>query len=147
MHMIIGWEELPNFAGKVTMVDGSFDPLHEGHIAYFSAAAELGKPVLCNVANDAWTSAKHPILLPQSSRARVIDSIRYVSYVHASNHSTLDVLRRLKPSAYVKGVDWLSRGGVPTGELDACRSMGVEVIYVDTVLNSSSKILERFLSE
>ncbi|MEY3358669.1 MAG: Cytidylyltransferase-like, partial [Actinomycetota bacterium] len=46
--MIVAWNDLPNLAGKVAMVDGSFDPLHEGHIAYFSAAAELGWPLLCN---------------------------------------------------------------------------------------------------
>ena len=34
------------------MVDGGFDPLHEGHIAYFAAAAELGVPVLCNLASE-----------------------------------------------------------------------------------------------
>ena len=142
--MIIGWEELPNFAGKVTMVDGSFDPLHEGHIAYFSAAADLGKPVLCNVANDAWTSRKHAVLLPQSTRAAVIDAVRFISYVHCSDRPTVDVLRQLRPYMYIKGADWRNRGGVPPEERELCEALAIQVTYVETVLNSSSRILSRF---
>ncbi|MFZ9804353.1 MAG: adenylyltransferase/cytidyltransferase family protein, partial [Ilumatobacteraceae bacterium] len=48
--MIISTNELQNYVGRVTMVDGSFDPLHDGHIAYFSEAKKLGNPVLCNIA-------------------------------------------------------------------------------------------------
>jgi cytidyltransferase-like protein len=141
--MILTWEQLPGLAGQVVMVDGSFDPLHEGHIAYFAAAERLGKPVLCNITNDEWTSGKHPVLLPQSTRSIVIDAIRYVSYVHCATGSTRQVLEQLRPYAYVKGADWLKRGGVPTEERELCETLGIKVEYVDTVLNSSSKLIER----
>jgi len=140
--MIVAWNDLPNLAGLVVMVDGSFDPLHEGHIAYFEAASKFNRLVLCNIADDAWTTQKHPILLPQESRARVIDAIRFISYVHCSRRSTRDVLSQLRPHSYVKGLDWLGRGGVPTDEADLCAQLGIEVRYVDTVMNSSSKLLE-----
>ncbi|NDI10852.1 MAG: hypothetical protein EBY74_07690, partial [Actinobacteria bacterium] len=47
--MILSTADLAQVAGKVVMVDGSFDPLHDGHIEYFRQAAGLGLPVLCNV--------------------------------------------------------------------------------------------------
>ena len=140
--MIVAWHDLPTLAGQVVMVDGSFDPLHEGHVAYFEAAAKMGKPVLCNISSDEWTSRKHPILLAQSSRAKVIDAIRFVTYVHSAVGSTSDVLAQLRPYAYVKGSDWLSRGGVPTEETSICNQLGIEVRYVDTVLNSSTRLIE-----
>lgn len=139
--MIVDSRGLSELARKVVMVDGSFDPLHDGHIAYFAEAAALGMPVLCNIAPDSWTQSKHRILLPQAVRAVVIDAIRYVSYVHASELTTNEVLQLLKPRMYVKGNDWLARGGIPATEQSTCTTNGIEVVYVDTVRNSSSRIL------
>ena len=144
--MIIATEQLATLVGQVTMVDGSFDPLHEGHIAYFRAASKLGIPVLCNIAADAWTSSKHPVLLNQSQRAEVIDAIRYIDYVHLSRSTTLDVLTLLKPKIYAKGMDWLERGGIPIVEKLACEVNGIDVQYLDTVLNSSSQLLRQWSS-
>ena len=139
--MIVTSNELPDIAGRVVMVDGSFDPLHEGHVAYFAAAFNLGHPVFCNIANDAWTLTKHPVLLPQVSRAAVIDAIRYISFVHCAEFSTREVLQRVRPIAYVKGNDWLARGGIPQDEADICQQLGIEIAYVDTVLNSSTQLI------
>ena len=125
------------------MVDGSFDPLHEGHIAYFVAAKRLGQLILCNITRDDWTIKKHPVLLPQQSRAVVIDAIRFIDYVHCATTSTRDVLEQLRPVAYVKGTDWLQRGGVPQDEVAVCEQLGIKIEFVDTVLNSSTKLIEQ----
>jgi cytidyltransferase-like protein len=142
--MIVSWEHLPELAGEVVMVDGSFDPLHDGHIAYFAAARDFGDSVLCNITHDSWTMRKHRVLLPQTSRAVVIDALRDITYVHCSNMSTKDVLERLRPRVYVKGSDWLQRGGIPEDERVLCDRLSIRVEYVDTVLNSSSRLLEQF---
>jgi cytidyltransferase-like protein len=126
------------------MVDGSFDPLHEGHIEYFRLASELGRPVLCNIAPDTWTATKHRILLAQNQRATIIDAIRYISYVHVAESPTAEILRSLVPAAYAKGRDWLDRGGVPALESELCQTLGIQVVYLDSVENSSSEILRRF---
>ena len=145
--MIVASRDLPSLAGQVVMVDGSFDPLHEGHVAYFEAAAAIGRPVLCNITPDDRTSRKHPVLLPQASRAKVIEAIRFVTYVHLAVGSTRDVLAQLRPLAYVKGSDWMRKGGVPSEESDLCTQLGIEVRYVDTVLNSSTLLVERLRSQ
>jgi cytidyltransferase-like protein len=126
------------------MVDGSFDPLHEGHIEYFRLASELGRPVLCNIAPDTWTATKHRILLAQNQRATIINAIRYISYVHVAESPTAEILRSLVPAAYAKGRDWLDRGGVPALESELCQRLGIQVVYLDSVENSSSEILRRF---
>lgn len=144
--MILNTDQLGTYVGKVVMVDGSFDPIHEGHIAYFAGAAEFGLPVLCNVTPDQWTESKHVVLLNQAKRGLVLDSIRYISYVHLSSVSTGDVLELLRPQIYVKGNDWLGRGGVPANEQEICRLRGIEIKYLETVLNSSSKILSAWSS-
>ena len=142
--MIVLFEDLVKLEKPITMVDGSFDPLHDGHIAYFRGAAELGLPVMCNVAPDKWTVSKHSVLLSQSQRGIVLDAIRYISYVHLALISTLDVLDLLRPRIYVKGNDWLARGGVPEDEQRLCQKLEIEIKYLDTVLNSSSQILAKW---
>ena len=142
--MILSFEALSKYENQLTMVDGSFDPLHEGHIEYFRLASELGFPVVCNIAPDTWTASKHRILLSQSQRSQIIDAIKYVQFVHASALSTADVLKQLKPRVYAKGNDWLKRGGVPSVERELCQSLGVEIVYLDSVLNSSTSLLTRF---
>jgi cytidyltransferase-like protein len=137
--MIVPTDELARLAGEVTMVDGGFDPLHAGHVAYFEAAAALGPPVLCNVAADEWVARKHAPLLPQADRGVVLDAIRSIAYVHLSRTSTADVLRELRPRYYAKGADWRDR--LPEEELEVCRSAGIEVVFLETVTNSSTRIL------
>jgi glycerol-3-phosphate cytidylyltransferase-like family protein len=140
--VIVASADLPGLAGQVTMVDGGFDPLHPGHVAYFEAAAGAGLPVLCNVSPDDWVVRKHTPLLAQDERAAIIDAIRWISYTHLSRTSTAEVLRALAPRYYAKGADW--RGRLPAEELEACADVGTEVLYLDTVLGSSTGILERY---
>lgn len=140
--MIVSTEELARLEGRVAMVDGGFDPLHPGHILYFRAAAELGAPVLCNISSDDYVARKHRPFLTQEERAQIIDAIRHVEYTHLSRTSTAEVLRTLRPRYYVKGGDW--RGRLPEEEVRVCGEYGTEVVYLDTVLNSSTEILERY---
>ena len=137
-------EMLRSLSKTVAMVDGSFDPIHEGHIAYFQAAAELGYPVLCNIAPDTWTMKKHRILLSQEQRSIVIDALRCIQFVHATQISTVDVLQILQPAVYVKGSDWSDRGGIPREEQQVCDENGIEVRYLDTILNSSSELIKKW---
>jgi len=138
--------QLCEIADDLTMVDGSFDPIHDGHIEYLSEAKSLGLPVLCNIPPDSITTRKHPVLVPQSCRARVISSLRQVDYVHSGVISTSEVLRLLKPRFFAKGIDWLHRGGLPDEEQETCRQFGIEIIYLSTrVTNSSSVLLRSFV--
>lgn len=140
--MIVATADLPGYRGQVTLVDGGFDPLHHGHVAYLEAAAGLGLPVLCNVSADKYVARKHPPFLDQAERAAIIDAIRWVDYTHLSTVATDEVLRLLEPRYYAKGADW--RGHLPGDELATCAERGIEVVYLDTVLDSSSVILERY---
>jgi cytidyltransferase-like protein len=142
--MIVPTEGLGELEGTVTMVDGGFDPLHDGHIAYFQAASALGNPVLSNVSGDVYVSTKHPPLLAEERRARVIEAIRTIDYVHISRTSTAEVLRALRPLVYAKGEDWRDR--LPAEEIELCDELGIEIAYLDTVIDSSTRLLEAFRS-
>jgi cytidyltransferase-like protein len=144
--VILTFEQLPDYRDRVAMVDGAFDPLHHGHIEYFRAARELGVPVLCNIASDRYVRTKHRPLLTETQRAAVIDAIRYIDYVHIYQIDTETVLRQLRPRYYVKGSDWRERG-LPPEQVTICGEHGIEIVYLDTVLDSSSRLLQQYARE
>ena len=144
--MILSFEQLANYRHQVAMVDGAFDPLHHGHIAYFKAARDLGLPVLCNLASDRYVRTKHQPLLTETQRATVIDAVRYIDYVHIYEIDTETVLRQLRPRYYVKGSDWRDRGLPPEQDV-ICREHGIGIVYLDTVLDSSSRLLQQFVQQ
>jgi cytidyltransferase-like protein len=144
--MILGFQQLRDYQQKVAMVDGAFDPLHRGHIEYFrAAAAAVDVPLLCNVASDQYVSTKHPPLLPEDQRAAIVDAIRYIAYTHVNRFDTETILRELRPKYYVKGKDW--EGRLPAEQVRICAEHSIGVVYLDTVLDSSSRILEQFLNQ
>jgi cytidyltransferase-like protein len=144
--MILSFEELGEYAGRVAMVDGAFDPLHRGHIEYFrAAAARLEVPLLCNVASDLYVRTKHVPLLDEDQRAAVVDAIRYITFTHVNRFDTETILRQLKPRYYVKGKDW--EGRLPPDQVTICRAHDIEVVYLDTILDSSSRILRNYCDQ
>ena len=143
--MILPFERLREYRGKAAMVDGAFDPLHKGHIEYFRAAVDaVDVPLLCNVASDRYVRSKHPPLLPEDQRATIVDAIRHISYTHINPFDTETILRELRPKYYVKGKDW--EGRLPPDQIRICAEHGIGVVYLDTVIDSSTRILEQFLS-
>jgi len=143
--VILSFEQLKDYRRKVAMVDGAFDPLHRGHIEYFRAAVhQLDVPLLCNVASDRYVRTKHPPLLPEDHRAAVVDAIRYISYTHVNQFDTETILLELQPKYYVKGRDW--EGRLPPDQVRICAEHGIGVVYLDTVVDSSSRILKSYLA-
>jgi cytidyltransferase-like protein len=143
--VIVSFEQLKDYRKKVAMVDGAFDPLHRGHIEYFRAAVQqLDVPLLCNVASDRYVATKHPPLLPEDQRAAVVDAIRYISYTHVNQFDTETILRELQPKYYVKGKDW--EGRLPPDQVRICAEHGIGVVYLDTVFDSSTRILRSYLA-
>src|SRR3970040_84949 len=140
--MIIGYRDLKQYRKKVAMVDGAFDPLHHGHIEYFARAREVGGTLLCNIAPDSYTVAKHPPLLPAQQRAIVIDALRSIDYTHVSPVDTETVLRELQPTHYIKGKD--GEGRLPPEQVRICREEGIEMVFLDTVRDSSTQLLKNF---
>ena len=138
--MILEFDDLEAYRGKVAMVDGAFDPVHTGHLAYFKVASVLGLPVLCNIASDRYVSTKRNPFMPEHQRAEIIDSIELIDYTHINRFDTETILEQLRPHYYVKGKDW--KGRLPERQEEICAACDIEIVYLDTVLDSSSRILQ-----
>ncbi|MBI4407962.1 MAG: adenylyltransferase/cytidyltransferase family protein [Candidatus Kerfeldbacteria bacterium] len=128
------------------LADGCLDPMHEGHIAYLDAAKALGTRLVVNTVTDAEIWQKRPTIgpfLPAESRLAVLRGLRAVDEVVVMD--TLDALRTVKPQIYAKGKDW--EGRLPEAELKVCAELGITVKYLDTVHNSSTALLKKFIAQ
>ncbi len=55
---------------------------------------------------------------------------------------TETVLRELQPTHYIKGKDW--EGKLPPEQVAICREHGIEIVFLDTVRDSSTELLRTF---
>lgn len=135
--MIVGFDDLPAFSSYV-LVDGAFDPVHDGHIAYLNAARALYNgtaKLLCSVASDDQIRAKgREPLLPHASRVAVMEAL--CDAVYAKDRPMEDVIRKMRPETYAKGWDWIDK--LPSEQIAALRDVGGKVFYTATGFHNSS---------
>lgn len=68
---------------KIVLVNGGFDPLHSGHIAYFKAAKELGDKLIVGINSDEWLERKKgKSFMPWHERLAVISHLGMVDEVY-----------------------------------------------------------------
>jgi len=71
---------------KVVLVTGGFDPIHQGHIAYFKAAKKLGDELWVGVNSDEWlTRKKGRPFMSWTDRHDIIKELGCVDRVIAFN--------------------------------------------------------------
>src|SRR3990167_3966726 len=120
----------------VVLADGTFDPLHHGHVAYLHEAARLGI-LIVNVAPDSVVEQKHPVFLLEARRAAVIAGLHAVHSVRIG--PLANAIHVIKPDFLVKGEEWRDR--LPLDVVTACREVKAEIRYLDTRMASSSALL------
>jgi len=67
---------------RIVICTGGFDPLHEGHIAYLSAAKRLGDILVVGINSDKWLVRKKGYIFQTYYTRRIIlSSLRFVDQV------------------------------------------------------------------
>jgi cytidyltransferase-like protein len=66
----------------IVLITGGFDPLHSGHLAYFTAAKKLGQHLVVGVNSDLWlTRKKGRVFMSWSERSEIVRNISSVDQV------------------------------------------------------------------
>src|SRR5690242_20251683 len=124
----------------MVLADGTFDPIHWGHVKYLAAAAGLGD-VYVRVAPDADVLSKGRLLYQtRDERVKTVASLRVVSGVLAEEMTLAATIRELEPVYLVKGEDW--RGHLPGDVVLACKEVGTQIVFLDTQDKSSTERLQ-----
>ena len=64
------------------LVSGGFDPIHSGHIAYFTAAKELGEELWVAINSDQWLkNKKGKYFMPLKERVEIVKNLKMVDRV------------------------------------------------------------------
>ncbi len=67
---------------KIIVVSGGFDPLHSGHISYFTDAKSNGDKLIVALNSDSWLEKKKgKFFMPFSERKSIIESLKCVDEV------------------------------------------------------------------
>jgi cytidyltransferase-like protein len=89
---------------KIVLCTGGYDPVHSGHIAYFSAARELGDKLYVGLNSDAWLRRKKgSAFMPWSERAAVVAAMHVVDRViefddsDGSSCAAIEAVKQLHP--------------------------------------------------
>jgi rfaE bifunctional protein nucleotidyltransferase chain/domain len=126
------------------LTNGCFDCFHYGHLVYLQKARALGDRLVVGLTMDAYVN-KGPgrPVFPFAQRMGIVAALRCVDGVWAVS-SGLQAIELVRPDIYVKGKDWADKN-IP--EEAIMEKMGGKVVYLDTMLYSSTEILEGKLLE
>lgn len=134
---------------KIVLCHGTFDFLHVGHIRYFEQAKENGDILIVSITSDNFVNkgSGRP-LFKIADRILSITSLQIVDFVIVSDQETaVDIIKKIKPNVYFKGPDYKDHktdftGGIKK-EVAEVEKYGGKVVYGDTEMHSSSKIINQ----
>lgn len=110
-------------------VSGYFDPLHVGHLEYMRRAKLRGDKLIVIVNSDKQAILKkgRPFM-PDSERAQIIQSLRFVDEVYVSfdeDRTVCKTLEMIHPDVFCNGGDQ-TNDSIPESEI--CNELGIELV-------------------
>lgn len=132
----------------IGMCHGVFDLLHEGHVEHFKFARDKVDILIVSITDDKYVN-KGPNKPYNNSfkRAKVLNSLKMVDHVFINkNHSSIPVLKALKPKFYFKGKDYMQKdlaGNLHHEKKELLKNNG-KIFFTTTKIMSSSKIFNRY---
>ena len=139
-------------AGRnIVLAHGVFDLMHLGHIRHLQEARSCGDTLIVTLTADRFVN-KGPgrPVFNQQMRAEMIAALEFVDWVGINDAPTATpILRSLKPTVYVKGIEYADAGDDVTGgiieEREAVEAGGGRIHFTDDITFSSSSLINQHL--
>lgn len=126
---------------RTVLAVGVFDILHYGHIRHLQAAARLGSALHVGITRDR-SIHKGPGRPVQHERHRlaIVRALRFVRFAFLCD-SSLQALRKVKPSIFALGSDYAGR--VLVEDMEYCDEHGIRIVHTREPRMSSTEIYDR----
>ena len=132
---------------KIGLCHGVFDLLHVGHINHFLEAKKKCDVLVVSLTKDEFINKgpNRPVF-KIDSRVKFLSNISCLDHVYISNTSSaIDAIKNITPNYYFKGPDYKNLKKDITGkiyeEISVVKKHGGEILFTETEIHSSSKIL------
>ena len=142
---------------KIVLVTGGFDPLHSGHIEYFTEAKKLGDILVVGINSDEWlTRKKGRPFMPFKERLAIIDSVSMVddvlSFEDADDTANQAIFKLMCTSGSGHDIIFANGGDRKAGSVPEENIYGEQIEFVYGVggsdkINSSSWILDEWKTQ
>jgi rfaE bifunctional protein nucleotidyltransferase chain/domain len=132
---------------RIVHCHGVFDLMHPGHVRHFEAARAEGDVLIVTVTPDRFVNKGpgRPVFNERlrSESVAALGSVAFVAITESP--SAEDVIRRLRPSVYVKGSDYADVKNDLTGKIAderrAVEQVGARIHFTTEIAFSSSNLL------
>ena len=140
---------------KIVVVTGGFDPLHRGHIEYFTAAKNLGDQLVVGVNSDEWLERKKGRkFMAFEDRLAIVKNIKGVTCAIGfddSDNTAIDAITKVR-TLFPRGHIIFANGGDRTSDNIPEMNCSIDNLEFkfgvggESKLNSSSWILDEWKS-
>lgn len=128
---------------KVILCNGVFDILHIGHIEHLREARKMGDRLIVALTDDDYVrkGPGRPINCWQD-RAELLRELRCVSEVIHSV-GAVNAIRMVRPSVFVKGIDYADGKRFTEGVERACEMYRAELRFTSSPKRSAKEIIRK----
>lgn len=136
---------------KIVYCHGVFDLLHIGHLRHLRQAKAQGDLLVVGITPDKFVD-KGPDrpAFNQDLRAEALACLACVDFVFINQWPTaVEPLKKLRPHIYAKGAefkDLVDRTGKINQEYQIAQQLGIQVLFTEDIVFSSSNLINRFFS-
>jgi len=134
---------------RVIHCHGVFDLLHPGHIRHFKAAKARGDKLVVTVTPDCFVNKGpgRPVFSEQL-RIESLAALQDIDYVVLNDSpDAISAIKKVRPSLYVKGIEYANHSADVTGKISAeakaVEECGGTIYYTDDIVFSSSSLLNQ----
>jgi len=140
---------------RISVVSGGFDPIHSGHISYINAAKEYGEYVIVALNSDEWLRKKKgKFFMPFKERKNILENLKNVneviSFEDDAAGSCKNALIEIKKKYPKSNITFCNGGDRNKDNFLESNITGIKFVFEvggDTKINSSSRILEKWLQK
>ncbi len=130
----------------VVLANGCFDILHRGHVEHLEEARRMGDKLVVSLTMDEFVG-KGPgrPIYTWKDRAYVLEALRCVDVV-VPTKSAVDAILKLRPTIFVKGIDYSGGDRWTEDVAAACESVGAKMQFTKSAKLSATDAIRKAMA-